>query len=335
MHFTLKHKNSANQTIFSCEFDLVVPNDYLGDFSNTSIYQTYSNFVLYDLTNGEDGTVMDPSTYGNNPVNLSFQYTNSPNLSTYLTYADSTCIYLRIALTSNANFNKAYRLDLLDPTAYALGIYTKIFHAPTHDTFSLQVQNSDNSITQNYVSAWQNPITEGQIAVVLNESLYCFNQGTMLLGPNGYNSVEDLKVGDLLSTWIHGHRKIKRILRGVAINKNLVKAKNTMCVMKKQGNMTADLYLTGGHSLMVEKLSFEEFKKQRSIGFSQKIDDKQLLLAMVSPLFEAAPPGTYQHYHFVLENDGNPASRYGVWANGVLCETPSQKYVETMSGKQS
>ncbi len=156
-----------------------------------------------------------------------------------------------------------------------------------------------------------------------------------MLGPNGYNSVEDLKVGDLLTTHFHGHRKVKRVLRGFATNKNLVKAQNTMCVMKKQGNMMDDLYLTGGHSLMVDKLTLEESQKQNEMGFSQKVDDKELLLAMVSPLFEAAPPGTYQHYHFLLENDGNPKARYGVWANGVLCETPSQEYIESCERRQN
>jgi len=32
----------------------------------------------------------------------------------------------------------------------------------------------------------------------------------------------------------------------------------------------------------------------------------------------------YTYYHFILENDGDNDKRYGVWANGILTETPSK-----------
>jgi len=171
---------------------------------------------------------------------------------------------------------------------------------------------------------------------ILTDPLMCFNEGTQLQSKkqlskyhsmSSYEKVEHLKVGDFLKTHLHGYRKIKRILRGVSENKDASKAQNTMCVMRKRGDMLADLYMTGGHSLMVDKLEPEEFEKQKLMGFSEQVDDKHLLLAMISPLFEAAPPGNYPHYHFLLENDGVKTARYGVWANGVLCETPSELYL--------
>jgi hypothetical protein len=30
-----------------------------------------------------------------------------------------------------------------------------------------------------------------------------------------------------------------------------------------------------------------------------------------------------------MENDGDKDRRFGVWANGVLCETPSEKQLES------
>jgi len=32
----------------------------------------------------------------------------------------------------------------------------------------------------------------------------------------------------------------------------------------------------------------------------------------------------YIYYHFILENNGNNDERFGVWANGILTETPSK-----------
>ena len=32
----------------------------------------------------------------------------------------------------------------------------------------------------------------------------------------------------------------------------------------------------------------------------------------------------YTYYHFILENNGDDDERFGVWANGMLSETPSK-----------
>ena len=39
----------------------------------------------------------------------------------------------------------------------------------------------------------------------------------------------------------------------------------------------------------------------------------------------------FKYYHFSLENDGNPDNRYGVFANGVLVETPSETDIKTFT----
>ena len=36
---------------------------------------------------------------------------------------------------------------------------------------------------------------------------------------------------------------------------------------------------------------------------------------------------TYTYYHLVLENEGDNDLRFGIWANGVLTETPSKKFI--------
>ena len=55
----------------------------------------------------------------------------------------------------------------------------------------------------------------------------------------------------------------------------------------------------------------------------QKIEDKYLLLAGLSDKFvKLTDSSLYTYYHFTIENGGNDNLRYGVWANGVLTETP-------------
>ena len=57
-----------------------------------------------------------------------------------------------------------------------------------------------------------------------------------------------------------------------------------------------------------------------------KIDGKQLLLSCVSKDFSKMEnTDIYTYYHFILENNDDDEERFGVWANGILTETPSKK----------
>ena len=92
-----------------------------------------------------------------------------------------------------------------------------------------------------------------------------------------------------------------------------------------------DLIITGGHSILVDSLTENQLEKYKRDNIFQngdnKIDDKYLLLASYSDKFEKIlDNNTYTYYHFTLENDGNNDARYGVWADGILTETPSKNY---------
>ena len=55
-----------------------------------------------------------------------------------------------------------------------------------------------------------------------------------------------------------------------------------------------------------------------------------LLMAGISDKFEQIQGDKiFKYYHFSLENEGNLDSRYGVFANGVLVETPSENDINT------
>ena len=57
------------------------------------------------------------------------------------------------------------------------------------------------------------------------------------------------------------------------------------------------------------------------------IDDKYLLLACVSKDFvKIEDTEKYSYYHFILENNGDDEQRFGVYANGILTETPSKTF---------
>jgi len=161
----------------------------------------------------------------------------------------------------------------------------------------------------------------------------CFNHGTKILCLNNnleeeYISIQNLKVGDLVKTYLHGYKAIKNIGKGNLLNDPSISA-HCMFKMEKTdtNDLTDDLIVTGGHGIMVDELTDTQSNLQEGWGFNQSVDDKQLLLVSVSPDFQAIQNSdVYTYYHFILENDSDLDKRYGVWANGLLMETPSERW---------
>ena len=164
-------------------------------------------------------------------------------------------------------------------------------------------------------------------------STYCFNKGTKILYTNNqledeYINIELLQIGDFVKTYKHGYRKVSRVITGTFINNP---KKWNMCMYKMiktpTNSLIEDLIVTGGHSLLVDAISEEEQKKYDEMGLSDfskiTIDNKRLLLACASDQFAPMQDNdVYAYYHLLLENN-NEEERFGIWANGILTETPS------------
>lgn len=168
----------------------------------------------------------------------------------------------------------------------------------------------------------------------------CFNKGTKILcyknNKEVYIPVEQLKQGDLVKTYLHGYKPIYMIKKGVFTLGN--KGTMGMYKMKKSGSMIDDLEMTGLHAQLIDK-NDEKYKKdqekqeskviyynKQSNKYNSKkvyIDDKYRLLAEHSSDFEKMRPDKYEIYTFSLDKQ----HQYGIWANGVLVETTSQRVV--------
>ena len=167
----------------------------------------------------------------------------------------------------------------------------------------------------------------------------CFNHDTKILCLNHllqdeYIPIQDLKKGDLVKTYLHGYRKIEYMYQSRMIN-NPNQWKQCMYKMEKteENELLEDLIVTGGHAIMVDSISEVEQERYNKLGLSNfakenKVDEKYLLLASVSEQFiPLTDTNIYTIYHFCLENNGDDTTRYGVWANGILTETPSKQYL--------
>jgi hypothetical protein len=178
--------------------------------------------------------------------------------------------------------------------------------------------NSETDITSTIVS----------ITVVSG----CFNEGTKILCLNNkkeeYVPIEQLRKGDVVKSYKYGYRKIELIGKNKMIN-NSTNFRQCMYTMKKTdtNELIEDLTVTGGHSILVDDLGENKELNEQLLNGQQMIEDKYLLLSAVSNKFEkVTDTNEYTYYHFILENNGNDEERFGVWANGVLTETPNKNF---------
>ena len=162
-----------------------------------------------------------------------------------------------------------------------------------------------------------------------NYSITCFEKNTKILclkdNNEVYIKISDLKVGDLVKTYKHGFKKIELVGHDDFKN-DPTNPLNCMYKHNKSIENFDNLMVTGGHSLLVDKLSETENKKHQEFRFNYKIEDKTLVLAGLSDDFEQITTNeTFTYYHIVLEND-NETSNYGIWANGgILTESCRKK----------
>ena len=168
----------------------------------------------------------------------------------------------------------------------------------------------------------------------------CFKEGTKILTINGYVEVENLKNGDLIKTSLDGFKPIVLIgKRNIVHMANLVhriKDQLYICQQNQFPELFEDLVLTGCHSILVDNFADDQ-EREAAIAVNGDLyitDDKYRLPACVDMRTNVyGVAGTYTIYHFALEND-NYYWNYGVYANGLLVETSSKRYMKELSNME-
>ena len=163
----------------------------------------------------------------------------------------------------------------------------------------------------------------------------CFKEDSKILcfkdGKEVEVKIQDLRSGVLVKTLDKGYLKVTVVSKSILKNppgSNRISSKMYKCSKEKYPELTEDLYVTGGHAILVDTLTLEQQEKiNKNFGRLPLTSNKYRLMACID---ERAEPclegGDVTIYHFALEND-EVYYNYGVYANGLLVETCNTKHI--------
>jgi hypothetical protein len=167
----------------------------------------------------------------------------------------------------------------------------------------------------------------------------CFLEGSTILcqvdGLEKYVAVEHLEKGTLVKTSFNEFKPVALIGKGTMLNPgDDARTENRLykCSPLNYPDLTEDLFLTGSHSILESTLTDKEREDTiRHLGKLFVTEKKYRLMACVD---ERAEPwnsaGQYTIWHFALEN-ADEGLNYGVFANGLLVESCSLRFLKTKS----
>jgi hypothetical protein len=166
--------------------------------------------------------------------------------------------------------------------------------------------------------------------------IVCFKQGSKILTDKGYICIELLKKGDLVKTLKHDFVPINMLGKREFYNpalKDRIKDQLYKCSQEQYPEVFEPLIITGCHSILIEEYKDQEEREKtiEVVGNTYITDDKYRLPACVderASIYETE--GNTMIYHLALDCD-DYYMNYGIYANGLLVETCSKRYLKELS----
>jgi len=168
--------------------------------------------------------------------------------------------------------------------------------------------------------------------ITLNEQpIGCFLADSKVLTDSQLVPIQFLKKGDLVQTLNHGLLPVKFVGKRSFFNQLTEKKMNAHLYKLNKNDfpeLLEDLFITGGHPLLVDDVDEETKKKllDRSDITSIITEGKYRVFAMDHPKSELwNEEGDYEIFDIVLENE-DPKQNYGIWVNGILTESMDEDF---------
>jgi hypothetical protein len=221
-----------------------------------------------------------------------------------------------------------YATDILHNRVIKSRPKTFVFGSAVLNADAFYVKDASNNMQY---KTYLYDITNSIISTAFNLTADCFQKGTKILCENDiYVPIENIKVGDLVKTYKHGYQKVMRCVARRS-GDYVSSSRNQIYTYTQKSNpeLTEDLYLTGGHSLLLDELSEIESNDMKQAEFLDSefmVEDKYKLMCCFNKKLEVSANQYVELYRFTLEPPENatPTHVYGIWANGILSESSSK-----------
>jgi hypothetical protein len=320
--------------------DNIFDNSGLSISNYNNILNNWSSLPILNLLLGGSGLVYSPNgVNGHNTLFSKNCLFSDASISSDTIYKNSNFTFIvnttdfnifyqspdSFTLTSNDLFPSSITIpfDNTNTTQTTLNYPNLMFTTIGNQTINLL--NTDGSVDINY-----------NIFVYDQTNIPCFLEDSKILTNKGYKPIQDLRKGDLVKTLKHDYKPIdiigKREIYNPALDERI---KDQLYKLTKDNfdEIFEPLIITGCHCILVDKFIDEE-QKQKVIEVNKKIyvtDNKYRLPACAEPLASVYEiTGTHTIYHLALENE-NYYTNYGIYANGLLVETCSKRYLRELS----
>jgi hypothetical protein len=168
----------------------------------------------------------------------------------------------------------------------------------------------------------------------------CFLEGSRIRcivdGAEVDRPIQELRRGDLIKTVKHGFKAVDAIGYSKLYNPaNSSRGANRLYVCSKQAysELTEDLVITGHHSILVEELT-----EAQAAGIKEQFGNFYVTngyYRLPACVDERAIPleteGLFTIWHLALDHEIYTYN-YGIYANGLLVESCSKRYLKELSG---
>jgi hypothetical protein len=234
-----------------------------------------------------------------------------------------------------------YKLYNVGDTVNSISTYTAQTDDQSYVFPTVMLYGQTDYTTLMIIDTTNNNIVD---TVYLNPRIACFKVGTKILTDRGYVPIEDLRKGDMVKTAVDVYKPIYMIGRKEIYNHALPERIDNqlyVCTPQNYPDVFEDLVITGCHSILENDFASPE-QKEKTLLVNKKIFvttidcgtykfGKCRIPACVDEranIYEK--DGPVMVYHMALEND-DMCGNYGVYANGLLVETCSKRYLDELS----
>jgi hypothetical protein len=325
----------------------------IGNYPSTSIGVSIEGGLFYYWSNSSARSA-SVGTYKNTWVH--FAIVRNSNVTTVYRNGAVLITGFADAYNYNSASNMVVSNETVVSTNAAFGGYMAYFHVMkgfAKYTTTFQVPNTFPTATANttlllmasgFTGTSGNTVTNNNVGTFAllpfaapsapSTNVVCFKEGAQILTNDGYRPVEQLRKGDLIQTVEHGFLAIDMIGKREIVHEALNERIENQLYRCNHEDVFDELIITGCHSILVEDF-FSEDQRDKTMEYNKGrvfiTDNHYRLPAFLddrASVYE--PAGTYTIYHFALENE-DYYMNYGVYANGLLVETCSKRYLKEIA----